>query len=159
MSTTAESLVEVVENAIEQHRGRIGPLMPVLHSIQEALGCVPPEAVPIMARAMNLSRAEIHGVMSFYHDFRTQPPGEHVVQLCRAEACQAMGSRDLEAHVRRRLGVDFGETTADGRFTLEPVYCLGNCACTPSIRIGDDIHARVTPEKFDALIAGLESPE
>lgn len=159
MSTTAESLVEVVENAIEQHRGRIGPLMPVLHSIQEALGCVPPEAVPIMARAMNLSRAEIHGVMSFYHDFRTQPPGEHVVQLCRAEACQAMGSRDLEAHVRRSLGVDFGETTADGRFTLEPVYCLGNCACTPSIRIGDDIHARVTPEKFDALIAGLESPE
>lgn len=159
MSTTAQSLVEVVENAIEQHRGRIGPLMPVLHSIQEALGCVPPEAVPIMARAMNLSRAEIHGVMSFYHDFRTQPPGEHVVQLCRAEACQAMGSRDLEAHVRRRLGVDFGETTADGRFTLEPVYCLGNCACTPSIRIGDDIHARVTPEKFDALIAGLESPE
>jgi formate dehydrogenase subunit gamma len=158
MNQAAESLREVVENAVEQHRGRIGPLMPVLHSVQETLGCVPPEAVPIIARAMNLSRAEIHGVMSFYHDFRSQPAGEHVVQVCRAEACQAMGSRDLEAHVRRRLGVDFGETTADGRFTLEPVYCLGNCACTPSIRIGDDIHARVTPETFDALIAGLESP-
>lgn len=159
MKPTTESLRETVERAVEQHRGRIGPLMPVLHSIQEMLGCVPPEAVPVMARAMNLSRAEIHGVMSFYHDFRTHPRGKHVVQLCRAEACQAMGSRDLEAHVRRRLGVDFGETTADGRFTLEPVYCLGNCACTPSIRIGDDIHARVTPETFDALIAGLESAE
>jgi formate dehydrogenase subunit gamma len=150
MSTTAESLVEVVENAIEQHRGRIGPLMPVLHSIQEALGCVPPEAVPIMARAMNLSRAEIHGVMSFYHDFRTQPPGEHVVQLCRAEACQAMGSRELEAHARAAI---------DGDVTLEPVYCLGNCACAPAVMIDGITHGRVSAARFDALVGALTEGE
>jgi formate dehydrogenase subunit gamma len=106
---------------------------------------------------MSLSRAEVHGVISFYHDFRTEPVGEQLVHLCRAEACQAMGSRELEQHARQRLGVDFGETTADGRFTLEAVYCLGNCACSPSIRIGDEVHARVSPGKFDELIARLEA--
>jgi len=133
--------------------------MPVLHSIQETFGFVPGEAVPIMASAMSLSRAEIHGVLSFYHDFRSEPAGEHIVQLCRAEACQAMGARELEAHARERLGVGFGETTADGLVTLEPVYCLGNCACSPSIRVDDDTYARVTAEKFDALIAVLEAKE
>lgn len=159
MNSSAVSLREVVESAVARHRGKLGPLMPVLHTIQEQFGFVPREAVPIIANAMNLSRAEIHGVMSFYHDFRTEPPGEHIVHLCRAEACQAMGSRDLEAHARTRLGIDFGETTQDGLFSLEPVYCLGNCACSPSVRIDDEIHARVSPEKFDALIAGLEEQE
>jgi formate dehydrogenase subunit gamma len=159
MNSSAVSLREVVEQAVERHRGKIGALMPVLHSIQETFGFVPGEAVPMMASAMNLSRAEIHGVMSFYHDFRSEPAGEHIVQLCRAEACQAMGARELEAHARERLGVGFGETTADGLFTLEPVYCLGNCACSPSIRVDDDTHARVTAEKFDALMAGLEAKE
>lgn len=159
MNSSAVSLREVVEGAIERHRGKIGALMPVLHSIQETYGFIPGEAVPMMASAMNLSRAEIHGVMSFYHDFRSEPAGEYTVQLCRAEACQAMGARELEAHVRKRLGVGFGETTADGLFTLEPVYCLGNCACSPSIRIENATHARVTIEKFDALIAGLEAKE
>lgn len=111
------------------------------------------------ASAMGLSRAEIHGVMSFYHDFRSEPAGEHIVHLCRAEACQAMGARELERHARERLGIGFGETTADGLFTLEPVYCLGNCACSPSIRINDATHARVSAEKFDALIAALEAGE
>jgi len=159
MNSSAVSLREVVEEAVERHRGKIGALMPVLHSIQDSFGFIPGEAVPIMASAMSLSRAEVHGVLSFYHDFRTEPAGEHIVQLCRAEACQAMGARELEAHVRGRLGVSFGETTADGLFTLEPVYCLGNCACSPSIRVDDETYARVTAEKFDALIAGLEAKE
>jgi formate dehydrogenase subunit gamma len=159
MNSSAVSLREVVEEAVERHRGKIGALMPVLHSIQDSFGFIPGEAVPIMASAMSLSRAEVHGVLSFYHDFRTEPAGEHIVQLCRAEACQAMGARELEAHARGRLGVGFGETTADGLFTLEPVYCLGNCACSPSIRVDDETYARVTAEKFDALIAGLEAKE
>jgi formate dehydrogenase subunit gamma len=134
-------------------------LLPALHAIQDKLGHVPPDAVPMIANALNLSRAEVHGVISFYHDFRTEPPGEHTVQLCRAEACQAMGSRELERHARQKLGVSFGQTTPDGLLTLEPVYCLGNCACAPSIRINDEVHARVSPARFDELIAGLEAAE
>lgn len=133
--------------------------MPVLHSVQEKLGFVPSESVPMLAQSLNLSRAEIQGVIGFYHDFRTSPAGEHLVQLCRAEACQAMGSRDLELHAKQRLGIDFGETTEDGRFTLEPVYCLGNCACAPSVRINDGIHARVSTGSFDQLIDDLEAQE
>jgi formate dehydrogenase subunit gamma len=157
--SAAVALQEIVEAAVAAHRGSIGPLLPVLHAIQDKLGHVPPDAVPMIARALNLSRAEVHGVITFYHDFRTEPPGEHVVHLCRAEACQAMGARDLEQHARKRLGVAFGETTADGLVTLEPVYCLGNCACAPSIRINDEIHARVSLARFDELIAGLEAAE
>ena len=159
MNSSAVSLQEIVESAVEAHRGKIGPLMPVLHSIQEKLGYIPGEAVPMIGRLMNLSRAEIHGVMSFYHDFRSEPAGDHVIHLCRAEACQAMGSALLEQHARARLGVEFGETTADGLFTLEPVYCLGNCACSPSIRIDDDVYARVSAEQFDELIARLQGEE
>jgi len=157
MTAAAVSLQEIVEAAVEAHRGRVGPLLPVLHEIQDKLGFVPADAVPLIATALKLSRAEVHGVLSFYHDFRSEAPGEHVVHLCRAEACQAMGARALEAHAKSRLGIDFGGTTADGRITLEPVYCLGNCACSPSIRIDDELHARVTPERFDALIGVLEA--
>lgn len=159
MNPSAVSIQEAVEAAVSRHRGKIGALMPVLHSIQESLGCIPKDAVPMLAGALNLSRAEIHGVMSFYHDFRTEPAGEFTVQLCRAEACQAMGARELEAHARQSLGIDFGETTDDGLITLEPVYCLGNCACSPSIRIEDETFARVTVEKFDALITALGAEE
>jgi len=157
--SSSVSLQEVVEGAVERHRGKIGALLPVLHSIQDTYGFIPKEAVALTASAMSLSRAEVHGVMSFYHDFRSEPAGQHIVHLCRAEACQAMGARELERHARQRLGVDFGETTADGLFTLEPVYCLGNCACSPSIRIDDETHARVSAEKFDILIAGLVAGE
>ncbi len=159
MNSAAVSLEEIVESAVEAHRGRIGPLLPVLHDIQHTLGHVPAEAVPFIARAMNLSRAEIHGVIGFYHDFRSEPAGEHTVQICRAEACQAMGARELERHARERLGIGCGETTPDGRITLEAVYCLGNCACSPSLRIDDDLHARVTPETFDGLIGELEEED
>ena len=157
MSSSAVALREVVENIVESHRDRIGALLPVLHAIQDLFGFIPPEAIPLLAGAMNLSRAEIHGVMSFYHDFRSEPPGKHIVHLCRAEACQAMGAYGLEQHARERLGIAYGETTMDGQFTLEPVYCLGNCACSPSIRINDEIHARVSPERFDELISALEA--
>ena len=156
MGASDVSLREIVDGAVERHRGAVGPLLPVLHGVQDVLGFVPDEAVAMIAEAISLSRAEVHGVMSFYHDFRSQPAGEHVVHMCRAEACQAMGSRGLEEHARDRLGIDYGETTADGLFTLEPVYCLGNCACSPSVRINDEIHARVSAEKFDELISALE---
>jgi formate dehydrogenase subunit gamma len=157
--SAAVALQEMVEAAVAAHRDRIGPLLPVLHEVQDKLGYVPGDAVSMIASALHLSRAEVHGVISFYHDFRTEPPGEHIVHICRAEACQAMGARELERHVGERLGIGLGQTTADGLVTLEPVYCLGNCACAPSIRINDEIHARVTPEKFDGLIDGLEAAE
>jgi len=159
VNSSAVALREVVQNAVESHRDRIGALLPVLHAIQDMFGFIPPEAIPLLAGAMNLSRAEIHGVMSFYHDFRSEPPGKYIVHLCRAEACQAMGASGLEQHARELLGIDYGETTMDGQFTLEPVFCLGNCACSPSIRINDEIHARVSLERFDELISGLEAEE
>ncbi len=110
-----------------------------------------PEAVPLIADGLNLSRAEVHGVISFYHHFRERSPGRYVVQLCRAEACQSMNSHALEEFVRGRLRVNFGETTPDGRVTLEAVYCLGNCACAPSMMINGQLHGRVTPENFGEL--------
>ena len=134
-----------------------GALLPVLHGVQDALGYVPPEAVPVIADGLNLSRAEVHGVISFYHYFRSAPPGRHVLQLCRAEACQAQRQRELEAHVKTRLGVGFHQTTADGAVTLEPVYCLGNCALGPAMMIDGDLFGRVTPERFDAVVAPLRS--
>ena len=140
---------------LDQYRDVPGGLLPLLHAVQDTLGCIPSDQVPAIARAMNLSRAEVHGVISFYHDFRTRPGGRHRVQICRAEACQAMGSRVLEEHARQALGIDYGDTTQDGAITLEPVYCLGNCACSPSVRIDDSVYARVDPARFDELVAGL----
>ncbi len=145
---------QIISDLLERFAGVQGGLLPLLHAVQEELGCIPPDVVPELARGMGLSRAEVHGVIGFYHDFRSEPGGDAVIHLCRAEACQAMGARALETHAKQRLGVDFGQTTQDGRYTLEPVYCLGNCACSPAIRIGDDVHARVTPEKFDELVRG-----
>jgi formate dehydrogenase subunit gamma len=141
-----------VQQALDAHRADAGALLPVLHAIQNALGFVPKASVPVIAKDLNLSRAEVHGVITFYHYFRSKPVGKHVLQLCRAEACQAMGARALEAHVKKSLGIDFHETTADGEFTLEPVYCLGNCACSPSMLIDDELHGRVDAERFDALV-------
>ena len=142
----------LVQKALDEHRDLAGALLPILHAVQETLGYVPPGAVPLIAQDLNLSRAEVHGVLSFYHYFRTAPAGRHVIYLCRAEACQAMGARALEAHAKRKLGVDFHQTTRDGAFTLEPVYCLGNCACSPSVLIDGELHGRVDAERFDALL-------
>lgn len=140
---------------LDAHRDRPGALLPVLHAVQDALGHIPSAAVPIIARALNLSRAEVHGVIGFYRHFRTRAPGRHVVQVCRAEACQAVGAKALEDHARRALGCGFHETSADGSVTLEPVYCLGNCACGPSVRVDDEIVGRVDARRFDELLAAL----
>jgi len=152
MTSSSPEHESTVVQIIERHRNELGALMPVLHDVQRELGYIPAAVIPMISKGMNLSRAEIQGVIGFYHDFRSEPPGQTVVQICRAEACQAMGARELEAHAKSKLGIELGETTRDGRFTLDPVYCLGNCACSPSIRIGDDIHARVSTERFDALL-------
>ena len=136
-------------------KGRPGPLLEVLHAVQAAFGCVPSGAVPLVADVLNLSRAEVHGVVSFYHHFRSTPAGRHTVQLCRAEACQSMRGRALEAHATRRLGVEMNSTTADGAVTLEPVYCLGNCALAPAMMIDGELHGRVDAARFDALVGPL----
>ena len=132
--------------------------MPLLHAVKHDVGYIPDDSVEQIAKGFNLSRAEVHGVISFYHDFNTSPTGQHCVQICRAEACQSMGSRQIEAHAKKSLGIEYGETTKDGKVTLQPVYCLGNCACSPSIRIDDDIHARLSAASFDQLMAELRSP-
>src|SRR5271168_824943 len=129
-----------------------GALLPILHAVQEALSFVPKDAVPMIARELNLTVAEVHGVVTFYHYFLQERPGRHVFHLCRAEACQALGSVALEAHVKAQLDVDFHGTTRDGAITLEPVYCLGNCALGPSLMIDEQLHGRVTAERFDALM-------
>jgi formate dehydrogenase subunit gamma len=148
-AATRERVVGITEGL----KHKEGALMPVLHAVQEALGYVPPGAVPVVAECLNLSRAEVHGVISFYHYFRTTPPGRHTLHLCRAEACQSMQSEALEAHAKSLLGVGFHETTKDGAFSVEPVYCLGNCALSPAITIDGQIYGRVTSARFDALVA------
>lgn len=140
-----------VEAALAKLGREPGPLLEILHAVQDALGCIPEDAVPRIAAGLNLSRAEVHGVVSFYHHFRRAPAGTVVVKLCRAEACQSMNAHALEEHVKRRLGIGFGETTRDGRVTLEPVYCLGNCACAPAMMVGEELHGRVTPQRIDEL--------
>jgi formate dehydrogenase subunit gamma len=146
-----------VEAAIARYGQQPGPLLVVLHAVQDALGYIPPAGIPRLAAALHLSRAEVHGVVTFYHYFRTHRPGRRVVQVCRAEACQARGGAALEAHAKARLGVDFHETTADGATTLEAVYCLGNCATGPAVRVDGRLHGAVTPERFDALVPGAGS--
>ncbi|MCF7980870.1 MAG: formate dehydrogenase subunit gamma [Pseudomonadales bacterium] len=148
--------IKKTQQIVEKLSSLEGPLLPILHAVQDYFGHVPKESVPVIAKSLNLSRAEVQGVISFYHGFREQPTGRYVLQICRAEACQAMGGRQLENHARQRLGIDFGETTEDGKVTLEPVYCLGNCACSPSVRVGDQVYARVDNERFDQLLAKMD---
>ena len=142
-----------VLDAIEPRKTLPGALLPILHAVQEALGHVPRDAVPLIANALNLSRADVHGVVSFYHYFRSEPAGRHVLQVCRAESCQAMGGAALEAHACKTLGVDWHGTTGDGAMTLEPVYCLGNCALSPAVMFDGELHGRMTPATLDALVA------
>lgn len=142
--------IQVVEAAIARCRGMVGALLPALHAIQDELGYIPDAAIVQLADALNLSRAEVHGTISFYHDFRTTPPGRHVLRVCRAEACQAMGGDALAAHVQATLGCGFHET-GRGEVTLEEVFCLGNCACAPAVMIDGRLHGRVTAARFDEL--------
>lgn len=152
MNTPTAPEPGTLEALIARHKAMPGAMLPILHAIQGAVGYIPPEAVPLIADALNVSRAEVHGVITFYHHFRQTPPGRHVVRICRAEACQAVGGEALAAHATATLACDFHETTGDGAFSLEPVYCLGQCACGPAIMIGDDVHARVSPDKFNRLL-------
>ena len=147
---------ERVEEILLAHKGMEGALLPILHAIQADFGHVPQEALPIIARDLNLSRAEVHGVMSFYHDFREAPAGQHVLKLCRAEACKAVGADAVADHARGALGIDWHETTKDGKVTLEPVFCLGLCACGPAALVDGKLVGRVDAAKLDAIVEGLK---
>jgi formate dehydrogenase subunit gamma len=150
---------KLVKRIIKELQGLPGTLLPILHRLQDELGFIPPALLPVIAAGLNLSCAEVHGVASFYHYFRSSPPGRNSIQICRAESCQAMGSRALEAHAQRTLQCKFDQTSADGEFTLLPVYCLGNCACSPAVRVGDKVYGHVDAAKFDALVAALSTSE
>jgi len=147
---------QTVAAVVERLKTTPGALLPILHGIQDALGFIPPAAVPLIADGLNLSRADVHGVISFYHYFRDSKPGRHTIHLCRAEACQSMNQQATEAHAKQRLAVDYHGTSLDGAFTLEPVYCLGNCAASPAMMIDDTLYGRVTPRRFDAIVAQWE---
>jgi len=152
-----EELKTIVTSVLERHGNRPDALLEIYHDIQEELGYIPENSLPIIAKAVNISRAEARGVFTFYHDFRKVPAGRHVVKLCRAEACQSMGCRMLERHASHSLGIKMGETTPDGAITLEAVYCLGNCALSPAVMIDGKVHGRVDPRRFDALIGALDT--
>jgi formate dehydrogenase subunit gamma len=153
MQSLAPAQREAVHRILAQLKSRPGPLIEVLHGVQSELGHIPEAAIPLIAEELNLSRAEVHGVVTFYHYFRHAAPGRHIVQVCRAEACQSMGADALAAHAQKVLGIAFEATTRDGKFSLDPVYCLGNCACSPAVMIDGELHGRVTPQRFDELIA------
>ena len=148
-----------VEQAIERQALRPGGLLPLLHDIQDRLGYVPEDRIAQIAKAMHLSAAEVYGVVRFYHHFRSQAPGRHVLRLCLAEACRSMGAQQLLEHARAALGIGLHETTGDGEVTLEPVYCLGNCACAPALMVDDaQLVGRVDAERFDAVVSQCRRP-
>ncbi|MBP7001136.1 formate dehydrogenase subunit gamma [Amaricoccus sp.] len=149
----AAPAAEEIAAVIEEHVGREGPLLPMLHAMQETFGHVPQAAIPMIAAALNQTRAEIHGVVSFYHDFREAPAGRHVLRICRAEACQSVGGEAAAAETLARLGVDWHGTTADGAVTVEPVYCLGLCACGPAAQLDAALIGRAGPERIAAALA------
>ena len=146
---------ERVQDILARHQGQEGALLPILHAVQAEFGHVPDGALPIIAKALNISRAEAHGVVSFYHDFREKPAGTHVVKLCRAEACQAMGADAVAAHACDKLGIDWHGTTPDGKITLEPVFCLGLCACGPAAIVDGKLHGRVDAARLDEILGDL----
>ncbi len=142
-----------IRSIVDDLRSLEGPLLPILHEIQEQFGYVPQEALPVISEELNLSRAEVHGVVTFYHDYRDHPAGRHVLKLCRAEACQSMGGDALAERIKTLLSIDFHQTTLDGSVTLEPVYCLGLCACAPAAMLDGEVHGRVDGELAAELVA------
>ena len=144
---------EKIQTHIAQHKTMPGALLPLLHAIQDDLGYVPEGAYLPISKALALSVAEVHGVVTFYHHFRRHPPGRHILQICRAESCQAMGSEKLEAAIKAKLGIDYHQTTADDAITLEPIYCLGNCACSPAVMLDDEVYGRMDSQKAAELIS------
>ncbi len=141
-----------IEAHIAAHKNMPGALLPLLHAIQDDIGWISEEVYLPISKALALSVAEVHGVVTFYHHFRRQPAGKHILQICRAESCQAMGSEKLEAHIKSTLGIDYHETTKDGAITLEPIYCLGNCACSPAVMMDDEVYGRMDAAKVAELI-------
>jgi formate dehydrogenase subunit gamma len=148
----ASTTTEVVRKIAATHRAQRGALIPILHAVQEALGCVPPEAIPVLAEELNLSRADVHGVMTFYEDFRSQPAGRTTVRICRAEACQAVGAGRLVDHLRDSYGMSLGETSPDGSLTVEQVFCLGNCALGPAAQVNGRLHGRVDEVRLSSIL-------
>lgn len=146
------ALAERVRSIVAAHAGERGPLMPILHDVVEQLGYVDPAVVPVLAAELNLSRADVHGVVTFYKDFRQTPPGRVTVRLCRAEACQAVGADALADAARLRYGLDFGETAPDGSVTLDEVFCFGNCALGPSVEVAGRLHGRVDADRLVAAV-------
>jgi formate dehydrogenase subunit gamma len=161
MTDTVPELPNATQALVSGILGRLagepGALLPILHAVQDELGHVPKAAVPLIAQALNLSRAEVHGVVTYYHHFRTEAPGRHVVQVCRAEACQALGAESLYEQAQAVLGCPAHCTRADGAVTLEPVYCLGLCALSPAVMVDDRLHGRMTAQRLQALAEGWET--
>ncbi|MGE4373200.1 MAG: formate dehydrogenase subunit gamma [Xanthobacter sp.] len=146
---------ERAAQVIAEYQHLEGAAMPMLHAVQETFGYVPDPVIPMIAEQLNVSRAEVYGVVTFYHDFRREPPGRHVVKLCAAEACQSMGAKALAAHAEERFGVSMGETTPDGAVTLEPIYCLGLCACAPSALVDGRLVGRLDADAIDEIAEGF----
>jgi formate dehydrogenase subunit gamma len=144
---------DVVSQIVTQHNGRAELLLQILNDVMDAIGWIPDDVIRQLASELNVSRADVHGVVSYYDDYRSTPPGKHVIKVCQAEACQVMGARELGAHIERSLGVAMHESTAD--VTLQPVYCLGNCACSPAVMINNKTYGRVTVQRFDELVESL----
>jgi formate dehydrogenase subunit gamma len=159
MSKAPPGSEERVRDICEAHGNRPDELLEILHDVQDAVGFVPETLSAVIADALNLSRAEVYGVISFYHDYRREAPGRHLIKMCRAEACQAVNGPEVYRHAQQRLGAKFGETSADGNYTLDAVYCLGNCALSPAIMIDGNLYGRVDKERFDAIIAALDQEE
>jgi formate dehydrogenase subunit gamma len=148
---------ELAVEVVEKHRSERGPLLPILHELQELFGYIDPEATCLLAGELNISQAEVYGVVTFYRDFRAQPAGNTVIRLCRGEACQSMGAEQLARHARETLGVEFGGTTADGMLTLEQVFCLGNCGLSPAIMVDGRLKGRVDEAGFDLIVANCQT--
>jgi formate dehydrogenase subunit gamma len=144
--------VPLVRDIVAAHQGQRGALLPILHAVQEALGCVPPEAIPVLAEELNLSRADVHGVVSFYHDFRSTPAGRTTVRICRGEACQAVGAQRLVNHLQKSRGMALGDTSPDGSVTVEQVFCLGNCALGPAAQVNGRLQGRLDEARLSAIL-------
>ncbi|HSH54231.1 MAG TPA: formate dehydrogenase subunit gamma [Methylotenera sp.] len=154
-----QDLQTKIDGLIAQHQAMPGALLPLLHAIQDNVGYIPESSYPSISKALNLSVAEVHGVVTFYHHFRTHKPGRHILQICRAESCQSMGSATLEAHAKKCLNIDYHQTTPDQSITLEPVYCLGNCALSPAVMLDEEVYGRMTPADLDTLISDVSVAE
>ncbi len=157
MQPASTEIASRTGSVIDAMKGLEGPLLPILHGVQDEFGYVPTESLPVIAEALNISKAEVHGVVSFYHDYRNHPAGRHVLKICRAEACQSMGGDALATKIQQLLGIGFHETAADGSVTLEPVYCLGLCACALAAMLDGEVIGRLDADRLDEIVEGVRA--